>query len=162
MFGDKMSKSLWCARLLAGVLVSGMSVSAVAGPVPGQGTWETSRQARDWAGKGVGVDAYYDPFLNLTWLADANRAQTSGFDADGYMDFSAANARAAGLTLFGAGGWRLPTVTPVNGSILNTDFSNNGSTDYGTATTGVGRGSGLRAGLYVLRAPRQQEGLQSE
>jgi hypothetical protein len=27
----------------------------------------------------------YDTDLNVTWLADANYAQTSGYDADGFM-----------------------------------------------------------------------------
>jgi hypothetical protein len=29
----------------------------------------------------LGGQAYYDTTKNLTWLADANRAQTSGYDA---------------------------------------------------------------------------------
>jgi len=51
----------------------------------------------------------YDDDLNITWLADANYAQTSRFDADGLMDWNAATAWAAGLVYQGYDDWRLPT-----------------------------------------------------
>lgn len=51
----------------------------------------------------------YDTDLNITWLADANYAKTSGYDADGLMNWTAANAWAAGLTYGGYSDWRLPT-----------------------------------------------------
>lgn len=58
-------------------------------------------------------DAYYDSDRNITWLADANYAQTSGFDADGRMVWAAAMSWAAALDPYGSGitGWRLPAVT---------------------------------------------------
>jgi len=112
----------------------------------GQGTWETSLLSRDLGGDGT-VDAWYDPFLDLTWLADANSAQTSGFDDDGLMTFTAANAWASGLVLLGGSDWRLPTLTPVNDTrTFNTVFSNNGSTDRATARTGVGWGEDSEMG----------------
>lgn len=62
--------------------------------------------------------AYYDTATNLTWVADANLAQTSGYDTDGLMTWSAAvgwiaslNAQNAGLGYLGTNDWRLPTVT---------------------------------------------------
>lgn len=51
----------------------------------------------------------YDDVLNITWLADANYAQTSSYDSDGLMNFSAANTWAAGLSYGGYDDWRLPT-----------------------------------------------------
>ncbi len=51
----------------------------------------------------------YDDVLNITWLADANYAQTSGYDSDGQMTFVAANTWAAGLSYGGHDNWRLPT-----------------------------------------------------
>jgi hypothetical protein len=39
--------------------------------VPGQGTWQTTLQARDLDGDGQ-IDAFYDTVLNITWLRDAN------------------------------------------------------------------------------------------
>jgi hypothetical protein len=43
-----------------------LSGAAEAG-ISGQGTWETTLQARDINGDGV-VDAYYDTALNVVWL----------------------------------------------------------------------------------------------
>ena len=55
-------------------VVSALACSAVAQalPVLGQGTWETTLQARDLNGDSV-TDAYYDTSLNITWLANANK-----------------------------------------------------------------------------------------
>lgn len=44
----------------------------------------------------------YDTTLNVTWLRDAN--------ANGQMNWTQANAWAAGLTVGGYSGWRLPTM----------------------------------------------------
>jgi len=62
--------------------------------------------------------AYYDTDTDLTWVADANLAQTSGYDADGKMNWTTAlawvgslNAQNAGLGYLGTNDWRLPTVT---------------------------------------------------
>lgn len=61
----------------------------------------------------LGGLAYYDDVADLTWLADANYAQTTGYDADGFMDWATANAWAASLNINGVSGWRLPdTVQP--------------------------------------------------
>lgn len=61
----------------------------------------------------LGGLAYYDTEADLTWLADANYAQTSGYDADGYMTWATANAWAGSLDINGVTGWRLPdTVQP--------------------------------------------------
>jgi hypothetical protein len=50
----------------------------------------------------------YDNVLNITWLQDANYAKTSGFDADGLMNWVDATAWAAGLAFGGFDDWRLP------------------------------------------------------
>ncbi len=62
--------------------------------------------------------AYYDTATNLTWVADANLAKTSGYDADGLMTWTQSvgwiaslNAQNAGLGYLGTNDWRLPTVT---------------------------------------------------
>ena len=52
----------------------------------------------------LGGLAYYDDLADLTWLADANYAQTSGFDADGRMYWVDANSWAAGLNVGGVDG----------------------------------------------------------
>ena len=58
---------------------------------------------------GTDYQAYYDDVADLTWLADANYAQTSGYNTDGLMSWQAANDWAAQLTVGGVSGWRLPT-----------------------------------------------------
>ena len=56
----------------------------------------------------LGGLAYYDDIADLTWVTDANTAQTSGYDADGRMKWVAANTWAAGLDVSGVTGWRWP------------------------------------------------------
>jgi hypothetical protein len=51
----------------------------------------------------------YDDGLNLTWLKDANYAKTSGYDADGLMNWNAATFWATRLNYGGYSDWRLPT-----------------------------------------------------
>ena len=73
--------------------------------------------------------AYYDTILDITWLADANYAETTGFDDDGFMSWEDANTWVSGLDIKGITGWRLPTLSPINGVSFNTSFSNNATTD---------------------------------
>ena len=54
----------------------------------------------------------YDTVNNITWAANANLAQTSGYDADGRMTWAAAVAWADQLTLGGFTDWSLPTTVP--------------------------------------------------
>ena len=64
----------------------------------------------------LGGLAYYDPNLNITWLADANYAMTSGYDADGLMSWYQASTWVASLDIDGvpdADGWRLPNTIDV-------------------------------------------------
>ncbi|MDO9310517.1 MAG: PEP-CTERM sorting domain-containing protein [Nitrosomonas sp.] len=58
----------------------------------------------------------YDDVLNITWLADANYAQTSGYDSDGRMNWSTANTWAANLSYGGYDDWRLPSALSQDGS----------------------------------------------
>jgi hypothetical protein len=55
----------------------------------------------------------YDDVLNITWLQDANYAQTSGYDADGRMMWDQAMDWAANLVYGGYDDWRLPTGDPI-------------------------------------------------
>jgi hypothetical protein len=77
----------------------------------------------------------YDDVLNVTWLQDANYAKTSGYDADGMMNWTAANTWASSLNISRIAGesltdWRLAANTPV-GANWNDHFSYDGSTDGG-------------------------------
>lgn len=63
----------------------------------------------------------YDSDLNVTWLKDANYAKTSGFDADGAMNWTTATTWAANLSYFDTvrnvtyTDWRLPTSNTCSG-----------------------------------------------
>lgn len=55
--------------------------------------------------------AVYDTDLDITWLADANYAATSGYDADGRMSWDTAQTWITALNAanhLGTDGWRLP------------------------------------------------------
>ncbi len=64
----------------------------------------------------LGGLAVYDDDRNITWLADANYAKTSGYDTDGAMTWQVAKGWVAGLNVGGYTGWRLPTALNENGS----------------------------------------------
>lgn len=66
--------------------------------------------------------AVYDTDLNLTWLANAN--------TNGVMSWSQANAWAAGLTVGGVSGWRLPNADPSCGPNYNCTGSEMGHLFY--------------------------------
>lgn len=58
-----------------------------------------------------GSGLIYDAEQDITWLADANFAQTSGYDSDGYMLWGSAMSWASNLTYGGFDDWRLPEVS---------------------------------------------------
>lgn len=79
----------------------------------------------------------YDDVLDVTWLKDANYAKTSGYDADGRMDWTVANAWANNLVYCDYDDWRLPTVSPNDGIAFNYRSSYDGSTDIGDNITSI-------------------------
>jgi hypothetical protein len=81
------------------------AVSASAQAVSGQGTWETTLQARDVGNTGT-TNAFYDTHLNITWLRNANQ--------NGLMNWADANNWAQNLSVGGTTGWRLPISGPCN------------------------------------------------
>lgn len=85
-------------------------------------------QGRDTDGNAAnGVEAYYDTQLGVTWWADA------GLFPD--LSYSDAVAAAAGATLGGVSGWRLPGTAPVNGTGFSYDqgsaYATDGTKDLG-------------------------------
>ncbi len=80
----------------------------------------------------MGGLAYYDNVTNLTWLSDANYAQTSGYDVDGRMTWSEAKTWASNLDVSGVTGWRLSSTLQPDASCGSQ--SSNGS--YGFNCTG--------------------------
>jgi len=69
----------------------------------------------------LGGLAYYDTEADLTWLADANYAMTSGYDADGLMTWDETNTWAAGLIVDGVDGWRLADTLQPDAGCSHTD-----------------------------------------
>lgn len=90
-------------------------------------------QGRDVDGvSSNGYEAFYDTTLNITWLADANYAKTTGFDADGGMTWDKATAWVGALDFHGVIGWRLPHFEAVNGvSVVDYPSSYKGVADVG-------------------------------
>ena len=100
------------------------------------GSAHAALQGRDLNGSAGSFEAYYDTVLDITWLADANYAQTSGYDADGMMSWTDANTWVAQLSFTDGvniyDNWRLPTT-------LNPDPSC--SSTHGFNCTGSEMGS---------------------
>jgi hypothetical protein len=134
-------------RLLCAVFacaIAGISQLAHAVGVSGQGTWETTLEARDLDGDISTIEAYYDTVLHITWLADANLAKSNtfgvdGIRSDGSMSWSTASNwilamnAAGGTGYLGFNDWRLPTVSPIDDISFNMILSSNATTDNGTA-----------------------------
>lgn len=62
----------------------------------------------------------YDTVLDITWLQDANYAQTSGYDDDGYMTWYEATEWADQLVYAGFSDWRLASVCVSAGTPIGT------------------------------------------
>lgn len=106
-------------RIALGTALAISGLAAQASPVPGQGTWESTLQARDLDNDGQ-TDAFYDTVLNLTWLRDAN--------ANGVRDWVEADLWANDLVFGGYSDWRLPTM--IDTGAIGCDEANSG-TDCG-------------------------------
>lgn len=133
--GARRHTTAWAAAAaLAGLTLLGAMGPAHAAGVPGQGTWQTTLKGRDLDGNAAnGFEAYYDTALNITWLADANYAETTFvyppprpgpilvFTGD--MDWNAANTWVAKLNVNGITGWRLPKMVDTGTAGCNFAYS---------------------------------------
>lgn len=110
--------------------------------VSGQGTWETTLQARDLDGNPRTAEAYFDTVLRITWLADANLAATHPFGVPGIgiaasgsmngntaVDWITAMNADGGTGYLGYNHWHLPTMIDTNAP--GCDYSQTGGTDCG-------------------------------
>lgn len=84
----------------------------------------------------LGGAAVYDSDADITWLADANYADTSGYISGGLNAWAQTNAWAAGLTVDGVGGWRLPTTVQPDSTCAQQ--SSNASWGYGCTGSELG------------------------
>lgn len=96
----------------------------------------------------------YDDVLDVTWLADANYAKTSGYDEDGLMTWSEARAWVEqmtydhvvdGFTVASYDDWRLPAV--LDGSAINYSYS---GTDVGYNVRTLGEGGTVFSELAYM------------
>ena len=110
-----------CVLLSALIIVIGLSVSAQATLINNGGGF------------------IYDTDLGITWLQDANYAKTSGYDADGMMNWSGARTWATTLVYGGYSGWRLPTT--VDSSPLVFGYDGTPTYNYGYNITSSERGT---------------------
>ena len=78
----------------------------------------------------------YDTDLDITWLADANYAKTSGYDADGLMNWADSNAWAEQLNFGGFDDWRLPFNALVDPTCDNNRDVGGVSIDFGFGCSG--------------------------
>jgi hypothetical protein len=93
----------YACLLTIGSVTPVSAVSLLTSPVSGQGTWETTLQARDLDGNPSTVEAYYDTVLNITWLPST---VPGSYD----INWNAINDLFNGLDINGVTGWRLPTM----------------------------------------------------
>jgi hypothetical protein len=112
-----------------------------------------------------GSGLIYDDALDITWLQDANYAQTSSFDSNGRMTWDTAIAWAGGLSYSGYDDWRLPTTASPD-----PNCSEHPSEPSGTGCTGSEMGhlfysdgiSQSNPGVFVNVLPPPGEGYWSE
>lgn len=107
-----MTSQLVKAATLCTLVLAALPTQAA--PVLGQGTWETTLQARDINGDGK-VDAYFDRALNITWLADWD-VYKQWKNGEFSVYWREASAWASSLDVYGVTGWRLPLVSDDGGS----------------------------------------------
>jgi hypothetical protein len=107
-----MKSKIWRTGLVVGLLASGAAQATL-------------------HDRGGGL--IYDDFFGITWLRDANYAQTSGYSGTGQMDWSAANTWAANLVYHDTvrnvdySNWRLPTSMNQDGPEPCTGYNCTGS-----------------------------------
>ena len=84
----------------------------------------------------------YDNVLDVTWAQDVALSRT--LRGAGLFDWFGAKTWADQLVYGGYDDWRLPTLTPINGTKFNLIFHCDGSADYGY---GIAAPGGASAGF---------------
>lgn len=133
-------------NVAAGALLLSGAVQATG--ISGQGTWETTLLGRDINGHAVSSLSsaavfLYDTTLKITWLQNASMTDL--------LTNVEAKTWASDLVVGAFTDWRLPNTAPVNGHTYQMFQSNNGTSDFGSAKTGVGWGTSKELGhLYYV------------
>ena len=102
---------------------------------------------RDLNGSPGSFEAYYDTTLDMTWLANANLAQSNtfgvaGINAQGRMTWPTANAWIAAMNsanYLGLNTWRLPEMFDINSdgcTVVSFSSFNGGDCGYNVVSTG--------------------------
>jgi len=149
-----MKHFLTLCRLVAALSVAAIfGSSALAVGIAGQGTWESTLQARDFDGNGT-TDGFYDTKLNITWL-DLDVGLKTWSQANAWIDALNANGG-----LYGYTNWRLPTTradatvgydVPASSSewaSLYYDTLGNRSSKTGAGLTNTGSFQHLKSVIY--------------
>jgi hypothetical protein len=97
-----------------------------AAPISGQGTWESTLQARDLDGNMSTVEAYFDTALGITWLANANLAKT-------YFP----SRTTPGISLPSTAPSSTPTSTPTSDGAPTVTISFGENANYANAVNGL-------------------------
>jgi PEP-CTERM motif len=120
--------------LTAALLAAGLAQAA---GIPGQGSWQTTLQARNLQGQAVALDSaqaafFYDSVLDVTWLRQASSPQP--------QSWTQALAWAGGLQIGGFDDWRLPTTLDTGLPGCSRVTHNGGDCGYNVPTQ-IGSGS---------------------
>lgn len=107
-----MKKFKYLLPLVFAIVFTWISISASYAALIDRGSFAYD----DGAGNTGFVNLIYDDDFDITWVSDGNFAQTTGFDADGLMNWSTSVAWAGGLTIGGFTDWRLPTALNQDGT----------------------------------------------
>ena len=103
---------------------------------------------RDLNGSAGSFEAYYDTVLDITWLANANLAQSNQFGvtginlSNGRMEWDTANNWIAGMNAanyLGISDWRLPAIYDINNdgcTVYSYTSYNGGDCGYNVVSTG--------------------------
>ena len=129
------------SRIAAIALISTFGSSLYAVPIAGQGTWESTLQARDLNGDGI-TNGFYDTTLNVTWASNA--------DINGRMTWDTAMAWAGGFSIGNVSGWRLPTMVDSGAPGCDPSFAGGTDCRYNVQTLYGGITYSEMAHLYYV------------